>query len=858
MARIRRIQPINPGAPAPLDAAAAPPRLPGFGSPLKLPERVAPKTIAKFPPMGRVLRDPNAIPLAGRPGPAPMVPMPAEPYPIAGPAGPDLSPIPLGSPPVEPVAAPRPGPGMFPSVTGDMRLGQIMDLEPAPGPNAYNTVRNTPRPQVTAPRPAPAPVSASDARIGKYTATAQPPGPGAYQAVASRPGASIPPANNADFRVGPMMEGTPPPAPGAYDAVRNASRGPAKPFLDRSAPAAPPPQPAGRAVPQAPPNAAGMVDSVAPPLAGDTIPAGRQIMPTGAQPNPSAGRDWRFPGQGPEPPRRVGDLAVRGSARPGPQPSRLGSAVRSFGPLLALEAGANPEGVAHAIGHPLEALGNMGGAIADGFAGLGDGRFAAGASRLMSGDRLAWKQAVERSPVFGQVIGAGENIGKGAAEWIKDPRAALAGFGAGVDRMGSAMFGPSAPDSPAPQAPDLNPNHLPPELLAQVQGAGGNPSNFTTMGGSLVSLPGVAPPPVPQAPQLQPGPGATADEMNRFFNSMGVGPGEKALAPLPTPQAPALPQTPAAPANNPVVAAGKPAMSADQRQMAVAQRTMHTLNRQMAGLQAQFDRYQNPEFRQQIAGQMAQIGDAIARQQQVATQLGNAPAERRLLGARADREESDNRSPGAKMDEIMKDAGTYEAFLVSKGVAPDQIPFMMERYRVNHGSRGAQGGGPAGPAPAGGQVDQQSYANVLRANPYMEGLRPLFDPTHAGFQANAGLPDILDRAMQYPGANDPNSSVAQVIREGIRGRFPGEALQGAVGDLGPLDDPTQAGWARIFGNSVAGRGLNSALGFVRDLNPWTQDNGGSSQWFTNYGRGVKYRNYLRGLGLNEIAPERGA
>jgi hypothetical protein len=77
----------------------------------------------------------------------------------------------------------------------------------------------------------------------------------------------------------------------------------------------------------------------------------------------------------------------------------------------------------------------------------------------------------------------------------------------------------------------------------------------------------------------------------------------------------------------------------------MAHRTIGLLNRQMAGLQAQFDRYQNPEMRAGIAQQMAGIGDAIARQQQVATQLGTAPAERRLMEARANEAELHNRPP---------------------------------------------------------------------------------------------------------------------------------------------------------------------------------------------------------------------
>jgi hypothetical protein len=459
----------------------------------------------------------------------------------------------------------------------------------------------------------------------------------------------------------------------------------------------------------------------------------------------------------------------------------------------------------------------------------------------------------------GQILQGGQNMGKGAVEWIKEPGSAAASAAvAGVGRLGDAMFGAptqEAPEATAAPVADPNPNHLPDNYLAQVRSAGGDPANFTVMGGSLVSLPGVQAPPVPSAPQAPDLSSASADQLNAFWNSQGVGPGEKAIGP---PQAPA----PAAPTNNPVV--GKVPMSADGRQLAMAQRTMEMMTRQMAGLHADFQRYRNPEMRAAIAQQAAQLGDAIARQQGTLTELGTAPAQRRFLEARATQAEHANRTPGEKMADVMKDPQTYEAFLISQNVDPDHIPLLMERY---HASRAAKqgpgaGAGANGPAPAGGEqapqgVDQQNYLGTIRGNPYMEGLRPLFDPTHGGYLGQAGLTDLLDRAMQYPGANDPNSQVAKVIREGIRARFPGEALQGAIADLGPADDPTQAGWANLLGNNAVGRGMNRALGFVRDVNPFTDDNTGSTNWFANYGRGLKYRNYLRGIGVNEVSPERG-
>jgi hypothetical protein len=153
----------------------------------------------------------------------------------------------------------------------------------------------------------------------------------------------------------------------------------------------------------------------------------------------------------------------------------------------------------------------------------------------------------------------------------------------------------------------------------------------------------------------------------------------------------------------------------------------------------------------------------------------------------------------------MKDERTYEAFLVSQGVKPEEMPSYLERYRArSQASSGGQGGGP---------IDQQSYQNVLRGNQYLEGLRPHFDPTHAGFNPNANLTDILDRAMMYPGATDPNSPVAQVIREGVRGRYPGDALG------------------------------QQAKGFRNNPNNW---------FFGDSTRDAKYRNYLRSIGLNEL------
>jgi hypothetical protein len=551
--------------------------------------------------MGRRLRDPNAIPLANRNTPMPDVaPPPIEPYPVAG--GPDLSPLPVDQ---------------YTGTPADQRLGKFTDpavpgaVQP-PAPGAYNTVRNAARgPAMPFVKP------------GTALAIPSPAGPPAT--IPGRP--AIP------------MGGPEAPAP--------APQGPCRP-RDRKASSPPPapPWPQRPAIPMGganaytPPNAGGASEAIGGATPNRTGKFAGSLRPPPAngfnivrEPLGLPGPPRPAPAAPPPPPPPIDPFDMRTAQRGGtfsraqvqtpgsyrqtyggpsslrtPAPAtRLGTAVRSVGPMVALGAASDPEGFAHAVGHPLEAMGGMVSSAADGLSGLFDGRFRAGARRLVTGDGDAWKYALLNAPVASQIHAAGQNMGKGAAEWIKDPGQALQSYGRGYEKLVNGVFGP-APEAPGgpptPQAPDVNPNGLTPEFLAQVQGAGGDPASYGMLGGQLVSMPG-AKPPAPQAP-AQPGAGATADQLNAFWNSQGVGPGAKALAP--TPSAPAQAQRPAptVPANSRAVA------SPDQRQMRQAHQTLGLLNRQMRGLQAQFDRYQNPEFRAGIAQQMANLGNAIA------------------------------------------------------------------------------------------------------------------------------------------------------------------------------------------------------------------------------------------------------
>jgi hypothetical protein len=478
----KRIQPINPGAPQPVPEAAPPPSLPGFGRPINLVNRVAPRTIQPFPSMGRRLRDPNAIPLANRntPMPVPDVP-PIEPYPLAG--GPDLSPIPVDQ-----------GLGATPT---EQRLGKFTEpaATPPPAPGAYNAVRNAgrgpampfvkPGTALALPNPAgpPATIPGRPAiPMGGPAPPAPPPQgqlPGSTQRSLPAPGPAQP--SRPAIPMGGANAYTPPNAAGATEAIGGATpnrpgrfAGALRPApgpnfnLVRDPLALPAPEPAFNGInlgrrPLGPPPPPDPFDMRTAQRGGSVQPGRRQDAGQHARPRPAI------------------------ELRPGPRPARDGrprggSDARDRGRLG--PGGVRPRGRAPDWRRWAGWLPRR----ADGIAGIFDGRFrAVPAPARQRRRRRVEVRPHERAGRQRRSTRRAVNMGKGAAEFIKDPGRGDASLRPGLRRSSCNASSARAAARPRPcprrppqvPAPDGNPNGLSPGVSSPRSARAAGPAELT-------------------------------------------------------------------------------------------------------------------------------------------------------------------------------------------------------------------------------------------------------------------------------------------------------------------------------------------------------------------------------------------